>query len=80
MVFDSSKERRHFGSLKPLPQYHLARPVYSVSLKYLLGNIPIQPSLSSSETTSGTELTIIPDGSIPLGQWVIVQTAISCSA
>ena len=28
---------------------------------------PVQPSLSSSGTTSGTELTIIPDGSIPLG-------------
>ncbi len=29
---------------------------------------PVQPSLSSSGTTSGTRLTIIPDGSIPLGQ------------
>jgi len=29
---------------------------------------PVQLSLSSLGTTSGTELTIIPDGSIPLGQ------------
>jgi hypothetical protein len=28
---------------------------------------PVQLSLSSLGTTSGTELTIIPDGSIPLG-------------
>src|SRR5882672_5516076 len=30
---------------------------------------PVRPSLSSSGNTSGAELTIIPDGSIPLGQF-----------
>jgi len=54
--FQSGKERRHLGSSQPLPHDHPARPVHSVRLKYLLGNIQSHSHDSHREPPAGLSL------------------------